>query len=108
VNDPLAEAGAAAIRRRYHSISTCPRDNNAFAALRGDTYVRTVAAMVAVAEPRRLIMFAKITKTLIAAVVLASTSLTLVANAYAAPTQASSQAEQTWMDRASNPDTNGF
>lgn len=53
-------------------------------------------------------MFARITKTLIAALVLASTSLTLVANAYAAPTQASSQAEQTWMDRASNPDTNGF
>jgi hypothetical protein len=53
-------------------------------------------------------MFAKTTKTLIAALVLASTSLTLAANAYAAPEKAPSQAEQSWMDRASNPDTNGF
>jgi hypothetical protein len=52
-------------------------------------------------------MFAKATKTLIAALVLASTSLTLVANAYAAPVKAPTQAEETWMDHASNPDTNG-
>jgi hypothetical protein len=50
-------------------------------------------------------MFAKTTKTLIAALVLASTSLTLAANAYAAPEKAPSQAEQAWMARASAPDT---
>jgi hypothetical protein len=52
-------------------------------------------------------MFVKTTKTLIAALVLASTSLTLAATAYAAPAQAPSQFEQTWMAHASNPDTNG-
>jgi hypothetical protein len=50
-------------------------------------------------------MFAK---TLIAALVLAGTSLTFVVNASAGPAKAPSQAEQTWMNRASNPDTNGF
>ena len=53
-------------------------------------------------------MFAK---TLIAALVLAGTSLAFVADASAAtkPAQAPglSQFEQGWMDRASNPDTNG-
>ena len=53
-------------------------------------------------------MFAKTTKTLIAALVLAGTSLTLVGNAYAAPARAPSQAEQAWMARVSNPDTKGF
>ena len=45
-------------------------------------------------------MFAK---TLVAALVLAGTSLTLVANSYAAPAKAPSQDEQTWMNRASAP-----
>jgi hypothetical protein len=49
-------------------------------------------------------MFAKTTKTLVAALVLAGASITFVA---AAPTKAPSQAEQNWMNRASNPDTNG-
>ena len=39
---------------------------------------------------------------------LAGTSLTFVANAHAAPVNTQSQAEQTWMNRASNPNTNGF
>ena len=52
-------------------------------------------------------MFANSTKTLVAALVLAGTSLTLVANAHAAPRQAPTEAEQAWMNRASNPDTNG-
>jgi hypothetical protein len=54
-------------------------------------------------------MFAKTTKTLVAALVLAGASITFVANASAAPTpKGPSEAEQRWMDRASNPDTNGF
>jgi hypothetical protein len=64
-------------------------------------------------------MFTKTTKTLVAALVLAGASITIVANAYAAPQQSSApqgwQAEQNWMDRASNGgagrhtgDTNGF
>jgi hypothetical protein len=44
------KAGAAASRRRYHSISTCRGDDNAFVALLGRAYVRPVAAMVAVAN----------------------------------------------------------
>ena len=47
-------------------------------------------------------MFAKPTKVLVAALVLAATSLTFVANAHAAPVNTQSQAEQTWMNRASN------
>jgi hypothetical protein len=53
-------------------------------------------------------MFAKTTKTLVAALVLAGASIAFVADASAAPTKAPAQAEQTWMNRASNPDTNGF
>ena len=53
-------------------------------------------------------MFARTTKTLVAALVIAGTSLAIVANASAAPTKASSHDEQSWMARASNPDTNGF
>jgi len=53
-------------------------------------------------------MFAKTTKTLVAALVIAGTSLAIVANASAAPAKAPSQDEQSWMARASNPDTNGF
>jgi Spy/CpxP family protein refolding chaperone len=57
-------------------------------------------------------MFTKTTKTLVAALVLAGASITFVANASAAP-QPGSQAEQNWMDRASNGghhtgDTNGY
>jgi hypothetical protein len=50
-------------------------------------------------------MFAK---TLIAALVLTGVSLTFVADASAGPAKAPSQAEQSWLNRASNPDTNGF
>ncbi|HYS47207.1 MAG TPA: hypothetical protein VEM36_00385 [Xanthobacteraceae bacterium] len=52
-------------------------------------------------------MFAKTTKTLVAALVIAGTSLALVANASAAPTKAPSQDELNWMSRASGPDTGG-
>jgi hypothetical protein len=63
--------------------------------------------MILAAEtPKETTMFAK---TLIAALVLAGTSLAFVADASAAtkPAQAPGQFEQGWMDRASNPDTNG-
>jgi len=56
-------------------------------------------------------MFAKTTKALIGALVLTSVSFVMTAGAYSAPRQAPqtpSQAEQAWMNRASNPDTNGF
>ena len=60
-------------------------------------------------------MLTKTTKALVAALVLAGASITFVANASAAPTQGPSQAEQNWMDRASNGgvghhtgDTNGY
>jgi len=48
-------------------------------------------------------MFAKTTKALVTALVLAGT----LATAAHAVVQAPSQAEQTWMNRASNPNTNG-
>jgi hypothetical protein len=58
-------------------------------------------------------MFTKTMKALVAALVLTGVSLSLVANASAVPRQGPSQAEQIWMDRASNGDhhtgdTNGF
>ena len=58
-------------------------------------------------------MFAKTTKTLVAALVLAGASITFAANASAVPSQGSWQAEQAWMDRASSGghhqgDTNGY
>lgn len=54
-------------------------------------------------------MIAKSTKTLVAAIVLTGVSLALATSAFAAPRQAPpTQAEQAWMNRASNPDTNGF
>jgi hypothetical protein len=40
--------------------------------------------------------------------VLTGVSLSLVANASAAPCRGAQAAEQAWMDRASNPETNGF
>jgi hypothetical protein len=71
------------------------------------------------------IMIAKTAKTLVTALVLTGASLALTAGAFAAPAQSranqytseralsATQArprtgEQQWMDRASNPDTNGF
>lgn len=71
------------------------------------------------------IMIAKTTKTLVTALVLTSASLALTAGAFAAPAKARANeytseralgptqvrprtGEQLWMDRASNPDTNGF
>jgi hypothetical protein len=53
-------------------------------------------------------MLAKTTKALVAALVLAGASIAFVADASAGPTKAPSQAEQNWMNRASNPDTNGY
>jgi hypothetical protein len=58
-------------------------------------------------------MLTKTTKALVAALVLASASITFVADASAAPQQGPSQAERNWMDRATygghQPgDTNGF
>jgi Spy/CpxP family protein refolding chaperone len=59
-------------------------------------------------------MFIKITKAFVAALALAGASIMFVADAAAAPRQDyPSQAEQNWMDRASNGghhegDTNGY
>jgi hypothetical protein len=53
-------------------------------------------------------MFAKTTKAIIGALVLTSVSFAVTAGAYAAPRPAPTEAEQAWMNRASNPDTNGF
>jgi hypothetical protein len=53
-------------------------------------------------------MFAKTTKAVIGALALTSVSFALTGNAYSAPRQAPSAAEQAWMNRASNPDTNGI
>jgi hypothetical protein len=50
-------------------------------------------------------MFTKIATALFAALVLTGVSLTFVTNASAAPQQGVSQAEQNWMSRASQPDT---
>ena len=52
-------------------------------------------------------MFAKTTKAIIGALVLTSVSFAVTAGAYAAPRQAPA-AEQAWMNRASNSNTNGF
>ena len=54
-------------------------------------------------------MFAKTTKTLVAALVLAGASITFVANASAAPVKGPNSDELNWMNRASVPDsgTNG-
>ena len=52
-------------------------------------------------------MLAKTTKTLVAALVLAGVSVTLVANASAAPVKGPTQDELNWMNRASAPDTGG-
>jgi hypothetical protein len=70
------------------------------------------------------IMIAKTMKTLVTALVLTSASLALTAGAFAATqkgrangytseralgsTQARPRTGEQWMDRASNPDTNGF
>ena len=53
-------------------------------------------------------MFAKTTKTFVAALVLAGVSITLAAaNASAAPSKAPTHDEINWMNRASGPDTGG-
>jgi hypothetical protein len=71
------------------------------------------------------IMIAKTTKTLVTALVVTSASLALTVGAFAAPAKGRANeytsertlgpthplprtAEQLWMNRASNPDTNGF
>ncbi len=53
-------------------------------------------------------MFAKTTKTLVAALVLVGASITFVASASAAPSKAPGQDEINWMNRASGPDSGGF
>ena len=53
-------------------------------------------------------MFAKTTKAIIGALVLTSVSFAVTASAYSAPWQPPTQAERAWMNRASNPDTNGI
>jgi hypothetical protein len=63
-------------------------------------------------------MFAKTTKAVVAALVLTGVSFALTVGAYSAPRYAPSQyapsqyvpsqAEQAWMNRASNPNTNGY
>jgi hypothetical protein len=53
------------------------------------------------------IMFAKTTKTFVAALVLAGASISFVANASAAPSKAPTHDEINWMNRASGPDTGG-
>ena len=52
-------------------------------------------------------MFTKTTKAIIGALVLTSVSFAVAAGAYAAPRPAPTEAERAWMNRASNPDTNG-
>jgi hypothetical protein len=54
------------------------------------------------------VMFAKTSKTLVAALVLAGASITFVANASAAPAKGPTQDELGWMNRASSPDSGGF
>jgi hypothetical protein len=53
-------------------------------------------------------MSTRITARVIAAIVVTSVSLGLVGQSAAAPRNAPTQAETQWMDRASNPNTNGF
>ena len=53
-------------------------------------------------------MFAKTSKTLVAALVLAGASITFVANASAAPAKVPTQDELGWMNRAYSPDSSGF
>jgi hypothetical protein len=53
-------------------------------------------------------MFTKTAKALVAALVLTGVSLSLIVNASAAPRHGVQAGEQVWMDRASNPNTNGF
>jgi hypothetical protein len=53
------------------------------------------------------VMFAKTTKTLVAALVLAGASITFAANASAAPAKSPTPDEINWMNRASGPDTRG-
>jgi hypothetical protein len=52
-------------------------------------------------------MLTRITVRAVAALVITGVSLGLVGQAVAAPHKAPTQAETQWMDRASNPNTNG-
>ena len=52
-------------------------------------------------------MFAKTTKTLVAALVLAGVSITFVANASAAPARGPAQDDLNWMNRPTGPDSGG-
>jgi hypothetical protein len=51
------------------------------------------------------VMFAKTTKTLVAALVLAGASIAFVANASAAPVKGPTQDELRWMNRAAGPES---
>jgi hypothetical protein len=53
-------------------------------------------------------MFAKTTKTVVAALVLAGASITFVASASAAPSKVPTQDELNWMNRASGADGGGY
>jgi hypothetical protein len=53
-------------------------------------------------------MLSRIIARTVAALVMTGVSLSLVGQAVAAPQKAPTQAETQWMDRASNPNTNGY
>jgi hypothetical protein len=53
-------------------------------------------------------MLTRITARIVAAIVVTSVSLGLAGQAAAASHKAPTQAEQLWMDRPSNPNTNGL
>jgi len=70
--------------------------------------VDSVDYVEVIQQKGRTTMFEKTTKAIVAALVLTSVSFAAAARAYSAPQQAPSQAEQAWMNRASNPNTNGY
>jgi hypothetical protein len=70
--------------------------------------VRPDDGMAPPLHPTETVMFAKTTKTLVAALVLAGASITFVANASAAPSKVPTQDELNWMNRASGPDAGGY
>jgi hypothetical protein len=78
-----------------------------------EEYSTAPFGLLGIASTRRSAMLTKTTTALVAALVLASTSIAFVGSASAVPSQGISQAEQNWFDRASNGghhvgDTNGF
>ena len=70
--------------------------------------VRSDDGMIPPLHHTETVMFAKTTKTLVAALVLVGASITFVASASAAPSKAPGQDEINWMNRASGPDSGGF